>query len=39
MYLNPPDEMTNACLANFASLCNMSKKETDYTEIAENSDD
>ena len=39
MYLNQPDEMTNACLADFASLYNMSKKEIDYTEIVENSDD
>ena len=39
MYLNRPDEMTNACLADFASLYNISKKETDYIEIVENSDD
>ena len=39
MYLNRLDEMANAGLSDFASLYNMSKKETDYTEIVENSED
>ncbi|CAF2615091.1 unnamed protein product [Rotaria sp. Silwood2] len=39
MYINRPDEMKNVCLADFASLYNISKKKTGYTEIIENSDD
>ncbi|CAF4125803.1 unnamed protein product, partial [Rotaria sordida] len=37
MYINRPDEMKNVCLADFASLYNISKKKTGYTEIIENS--
>ncbi|CAF1027585.1 unnamed protein product [Rotaria sp. Silwood1] len=38
MYINRSDEMKNVCLADFASLYNISKKKTGYTEIIENSD-
>ncbi|CAF3418600.1 unnamed protein product [Rotaria socialis] len=38
-YTNRPDEMKNVCLANFASLYNVSKKKTDNAQITENSDD
>ncbi|CAF4606665.1 unnamed protein product, partial [Rotaria sp. Silwood2] len=38
MYINRPDEMKNVCLADFASLYNISKKKTGYTEIIQNSD-
>ena len=39
MYINRPDEMRNVCLADFASLYNISKKKTGYTEIVEISED
>jgi preprotein translocase subunit SecD len=39
MYINRPDEMKNVCLADFASLYNVSKKQTNNVQIAENSDD
>ena len=39
MYINRPDEMKNVCLADFASLYNVSKKKTDNVQITENSDD
>jgi hypothetical protein len=39
MYINRPDEMKNVCLADFASLYNVSKKKTDNAQITENSDD
>lgn len=39
MYINRSDEMKHICLADFASLYNISKKKTGYTEIRENSDD
>ncbi|CAF1165430.1 unnamed protein product [Rotaria magnacalcarata] len=39
MYVNRPDEMKNVCLADFASMYNVSKKKTDNDRIIENSDD
>ena len=39
MYINRPDEMKNVCLADFASLYNVSKKQTNNVQITENSDD
>ena len=39
MYINRPDEMKNVCLADFASLYNVSKKATGNVQITENSDD
>ncbi|CAF1307832.1 unnamed protein product [Rotaria sordida] len=39
MYVNRPDEMKNVCLADFASMYNISKKKTDNDRIIENSDD
>ena len=39
MYINRPDEMKNVCLAGFASLYNVSKKQTNNVQITENSDD
>ncbi|CAF3563011.1 unnamed protein product [Rotaria socialis] len=38
MYTNRPDEMKNVCLADFASLYNVSKKKADNAQITENSD-
>ena len=38
MYINRPDEMKNVCLADFASLYNVSKKQTNNVHITENSD-
>jgi len=38
-YVNRPDEMKNVCLADFASLYNVSKRRTGYTDPMENSDD
>ena len=38
MYINRPDEMKNVCLADFASLYNVSKKQTNNVQITENSD-
>ena len=38
-YINRPDEMQNVCLADFASLYNVSKKQTSNVQITENSDD
>ncbi|CAF4003587.1 unnamed protein product [Adineta steineri] len=39
MYVNRSDEMKDVCLADFASLYNVSKRKVDNTPIAENSDD
>ena len=39
MYINRPEEMKNICLADFASLYNVSKKTTNNVQITENSDD
>ena len=39
MYINRADEMKNVCLADFASLYNVSKKQTNNVQIKENSDD
>ncbi|CAF3286262.1 unnamed protein product [Rotaria sp. Silwood2] len=39
MYANRPGEMKNVCLADFASMYNISKKKTDNDRIIENSDD
>ena len=39
MYINRPEEMKNVCLADFASLYNVSKKQTNNVQITENSDD
>ena len=38
-YSNRPDEMKYVCLADFASLYNVSKKKTGNTQVTENSDD
>ena len=38
-YVNRPDDMKNVCLADFASLYNVSKKQTNNVQITENSDD
>ena len=38
-YINRPAEMKNVCLADFASLYNVSKKQTNNVQITENSDD
>jgi hypothetical protein len=39
MYSNRPDEMKDICLADFASLYNVSKKQRGNVQITENSDD
>ncbi|CAF1473985.1 unnamed protein product [Adineta steineri] len=39
MYINRQDEMKDVCLADFASLYNVSKRKTDNASITENSDD
>ncbi|CAF4643347.1 unnamed protein product, partial [Rotaria sp. Silwood2] len=39
MYINRPEEMKNICLADFASLYNVSKKQTNNVQITENSGD
>ena len=39
MYTNRPEEMIDICLADFASLYNVSKKQTGNVQITENSDD
>ena len=39
MYINRPDEMKNVCLADFASLYNVSKTQRNNIQITENSDD
>ncbi|CAF3646429.1 unnamed protein product [Rotaria socialis] len=39
MYINRPDEMKNVCLADFASLYNVSKKQINNVQITENSGD
>ena len=39
MYINRPDQMKSVCLADFASLYNVSKKQTSNLQITENSDD
>ncbi|CAF0843236.1 unnamed protein product [Adineta ricciae] len=39
IYSNRPDEMKDVCLADFASLYNVSKRKIGSTEIVENSDD
>ena len=38
-YINRPEDMKNVCLADFASLYNVSKKQTNNVQITENSDD
>ena len=39
MYVNRPEEMKNICLADLASLYNVSKKQSNNVQITENSDD
>ena len=39
MYVNRPEEMKNICLADFASLYTITKKQTKAVEYTENSDD
>jgi hypothetical protein len=39
MYINRPEEMKNVCLADFASMYNVSKKQTNNVQITDNSDD
>ncbi len=38
-YTNRPEELKSICLADFASMYNVSKKQTNNVQIAENSDD
>ena len=38
-YINRPEDMKNVCLADFASLYNVSKKQTNNVQITDNSDD
>ncbi|CAF1543168.1 unnamed protein product [Adineta ricciae] len=39
MYASRPDEMKNVCLADFASMYNISKRRIDIAQTTENSDD
>ena len=39
LYINRPEEMKNICLADFASLYNVSKKQANNVQRTENSDD
>jgi hypothetical protein len=39
MYINRPEAMEDICLADFASLYNVSKKQTSNVQVTENSDD
>ena len=38
-YINRPEQMKNICLADFASMYNVSKKQTYNAQVTENSDD
>jgi hypothetical protein len=38
-YINRPEQMKNVCLADFASMYNVSKKQTYNVQVTENSDD